>query len=108
MSLGTRFWVHLFRRAAYPAPSGPLTLYRGAPPRYARGMSWTTRRSKAAWFAGRWGMNPGKASAHVYEATALPEACLADVDALVPGGRSEGEIVVDPSLLRRLRRVSAG
>ena len=101
VSLGTREWVGLFRRAAYPPPSAPLVVYRGAPPRYARGMSWTTDRDRAAWFAQRWTRH----LAHVYTVTVDPAAVLADVDALEgDGGRREAEIVVDPSMLGRLSR----
>lgn len=104
-SLTRRVWIDLFRLAAYPPPAEPVELYRGAPPRYARGMAWTTRYSKAEWFAGRRGMNPGHAVAHVYTVVAPPEAILADIDALEPDGRGEGEMVVDPSLIGALRRV---
>ena len=53
--LGRRVWLTLFRMAAYPRPSAPMTLYRGAVPRYARGMAWTTKVSWAFRFASRWG-----------------------------------------------------
>lgn len=104
--LGRAMWLLLFREARYPAPLALITVYRGAPPRYARGMAWTTRLSKAEWFAGRWGMSPGRAGAHIYRVDALPEAVLADIDAVQPDGRGEDEIVVDPAMLGKLRRVT--
>jgi hypothetical protein len=93
-------WINWFRKAAYPPPSGPLVIYRGAIPQHARGMAWTTDRQRAEWFANRW------AGAHVYTVTAEPAAVLADVDAIEgDGGRRECEIVVDPAMLGRLRRL---
>ena len=100
-SLTRRTWLAWFRLAAYPRPDNPIVVYRGAPPRLARGMAWTTDRERAAWFANRW-ITRG---AHVYTATARPEAVMADIDALEgDGGRREAEIVVDPALLPELRR----
>lgn len=103
VSLTRRFWIRLFRRAAYPPPPR-LTVYRGAVPRYVRGMAWTTDRDKADWFARRWTISTGR-PAFVYVAEAPPEAVLADIDALDEGGRGEHEIVVDPSLLLAVRRL---
>jgi hypothetical protein len=48
-------WVAWFREAAYAKPAGVLTIYRGATPRFARGMAWTTDIGRARWFANRWG-----------------------------------------------------
>jgi hypothetical protein len=105
-SLSRRLWIAWFRAAAYPAPDRALTIYRGSPPRCARGMAWTTRPEKAEWFAGRLGMNSGRSVAHVYTVDAAPEAVLADVDAIdSEGGRGEGEIVVDTSMIGTLRRL---
>jgi hypothetical protein len=42
-----RVWVAWFRAAAFPRPAEPLTVYRGAIPRYARGMAWTTNPARA-------------------------------------------------------------
>lgn len=53
--LPRRLWLGWFELAAFPRPPGTLTLYRGAVPRFARGMSWTTSATRAAWFANRWG-----------------------------------------------------
>lgn len=113
-SLPRSTWIDWFRKAAYPPPDEPLVIYRGAPPEYARRMSWTTNRDKAEWFADRWtlvkgnrGAPPAPGVAHVYTVTAEPAAILADVDAIEgDGGRREAEIIVDPSMLGRLRRVA--
>jgi hypothetical protein len=67
-------------------------------------MSWTTEVDKARWFADRWHRTTGRAT-YVYTTTAEPAAVLADVAAVEPGGRLEAEIVVDPSMLGRLRRL---
>jgi hypothetical protein len=95
-------WCNWFRLAAYPRPQASLTLYRGAVPRHARGMSWTTDLVRAQWFAER----PTHARGHVYRATVEPAGILASVDLLQPGGREEGEVIVDPDFLPRpLRRM---
>lgn len=102
--LPRRVWVDWFRVADFPRPSEPLTLYRGAIPRYARRMAWTTDLGLAQWFAHRL---PHLGPGYVYTVSAPPEAILCDVDAIEgDGGRREAEIVVDPSELPRLRRVS--
>ncbi|HLM20491.1 MAG TPA: hypothetical protein VK390_03075, partial [Propionibacteriaceae bacterium] len=60
-TLGRRNWVHLFREAGYTAdgepaerPANALTLYRGAPYRLRRRMSWTAELARAEWFAERY------------------------------------------------------
>ncbi len=103
-TLSRRVWIELFRAGAYPTPSKPTDLYRGAIPSHARGMAWTRDRDKAEWFAARWTLLTDKA-AHVYTVAAPPAAFLADIDLIEGGGRREGEIVVDPAFLPRLRRV---
>src|SRR4029077_19457005 len=72
--LGRWMWVRFFREAGYPRPRHSRTVSRGAPPHLARGMSWTTRRTKAEWFAGRGRMNPGNAGAFVYTVDVPREA----------------------------------
>jgi hypothetical protein len=74
-------WLLWFRLASYPRANGPHIVYRAARPRYARGMSWTSDRDKAEWFARRWATMSAEAVA-VYEARAVPVAVLADIDAL--------------------------
>lgn len=103
-TLQRSIWLTWFRMAAYPKPPETLTIYRGATPRYSRGMAWTTDADKAAWFARRWCSHTGL-DTYVYVALAPPAAVLADVDALEDGdGRQEAEIVVDPPLLPLIRR----
>lgn len=46
-----------------------------------------------------------RAVAHVHETMVPPDPVLADIDALDPGGRMEGEIVVNPALLGEVRRL---
>ncbi len=92
-------WIDWFRQAAYPPPARPLAIFRGAVPRRARGLSWTTDREQAAWFAGR-------GDAYLYTATAEPDAVLADVAAIL-GSDDEGgerEIIVNTRMLGRIRR----
>ena len=99
-----RIWIEWFRLAAYAASADPLTVYRGATPRFARGMSWTIDRAKAQWFGDRWTLVTGKV-AHVYTVTAPADAILADIDLIEGGGgRHEAEIVVDPVMLPKVRR----
>ena len=102
-------WLMWFRLAAYPKPSAPLTLYRGATPAHARGMSWTLDREHAGWFAQRFENAIGVPLArgarfcpgHVYCATVEPAGILAVVDDLEPNGRKEHEIIIDPAHLPR-------
>jgi hypothetical protein len=102
-TLTTDAWLSMFEWAAYEAPTSPMTLYRGAPARYARGMAWTTDRDRAIWFAGRL---PLAQPAYVYTATVEPAGILAVVDELEANGRREAEVIVDPGYLPRpVRRV---
>jgi hypothetical protein len=103
-SLAQKDWVWIFRLADYAKPTEPLQIYRGAPPRYARGMAWTTSLELARSFAQRWEMRDKPA--FVYAVLAQPEAVLANIDSLVGGGgRNEHEIVVDPARLGPLTRL---
>jgi hypothetical protein len=101
--LGRRPWLILFRAGGYfsdageDAPTEALRLYRAAPPRYARGMSWTRDRDRARWFAERWGLT-GR-PAFVYLVDAPPPAVLASIYL-----RGEQEVIVDPSMVGKLSR----
>lgn len=98
-------WLWWFEMSAFPKPTAALSLYRGARPRYARGMAWTKDAEKATWFANRWTTQTSQ-PAHVYTVLAPPDAVLADIDALEgDGGRGEGEVVVNPPRLPALRRI---
>jgi hypothetical protein len=102
--LPRRAWLTLFREGGYFSdslsgpPTEPVRLYRGAIPRYARGMAWTRDPSRARWFADRWSLTADRA-AFVYAVDAPPDAILAEIDL-----RREREMVVDPSRLGRIRR----
>ncbi|HMG43038.1 MAG TPA: hypothetical protein VK611_17030 [Acidimicrobiales bacterium] len=103
-SLGVATWVHLFRMAGIvsddggPPPTEPLTAYRGATWGRRRGMSWTTDRERARWFADRFAV---LGPAFVFTAEVPPGAVLALIGEKY---RSEGEVVVDPALLPPIRR----
>lgn len=106
-SLPRRVWIEWFRLGRYPRPTQPTTLYRGTVPQRARGMAWTTDRERAAFFAARWKLMAGRL-AYVYEVLASPEAMLADLESVQGnGGRREAEVIVDPTILPRLRRTAA-
>jgi hypothetical protein len=104
--LGDDTWLYLFREAGWvstygsPRPDSPVTLYRGAPSRHARGMSWTEDPDRAEWFARRWG-SLRDVVAPVWMASVDPGALLGRID-----DRNEAEYVVDPARLPRLRRVA--
>lgn len=68
-----------------------VTLWRGAIPARAEGMSWSSDRSKAQWFAKRFG-----GEARLYEIT-IPAESL--VLAIFEDARNESEWVIDPLLL---------
>lgn len=107
-ALSRSMWIEFFRLADYAPPAGPITLYRGTVSSHARSMAWTTDRDRARWFASRWHRfgKLGSRLPYVYAADAPPAAILADIDALQEdGGRGEREIVVDPALLPKLRRL---
>jgi hypothetical protein len=94
-------WVGLFRRVGFvsdpvgiPAPTGLLTVYRGATPKRRDGMSWTRDRKTAEWFAWRDRDRFRFVDAGVFTAIAPPQAVLAAIDS-----RNEAEIVVEPSRL---------
>lgn len=95
-----RDWVAMFQAAGYrhddaPAerPAEPLTLYRGAPTKYRRGMSWTSSRETAEWFHERnqaWGYDSA-----VWVAQVPPTRLHCRID-----DRKEAEYVVNPNGLR--------
>lgn len=72
----------------------PVTLYRGAVPSRRDGMSWTTDRDRAEWFARRFD-GLGTETGQVYEITIPVECCLARFTE----GRGEDEVVVDVTQL---------
>lgn len=97
--IGVDAWVEMFRAAGapvlyptnVPAPTGPLTLYRGTHPARARGMSWTDDPVGAGHYRqGR--LNRHHREAHVYETTAALGAVLA----VFRQGADALEYVLDP------------
>jgi hypothetical protein len=86
--------VRLFRRAGFVSdseagpPTWPLTLYRGAPTIHRHGMSWTTDKEKADWFAQRWANTRG--AGRTWVATVQPNRVLGVFDS-----RNEDEVVID-------------
>lgn len=107
-SLTVANWVELFRTAGFvsdenqPKPTEPLRIWRGTTWGRRRGMSWTTERDRAKWFANRWERDD-RHHALVFETVVEPAVVLA----LLTGGRSESEVVVDPRLLPAIRRPGA-
>ena len=107
-TLGPDIWGMLFGRVlelgsewlddeANKRPSSELpeavTLWRGATHEHRAGMSWTSDRDKAAWFATRFTgtrMQPAK----LYEITAAPHMVFARFD-----HRGESEWVLDPEMI---------
>lgn len=97
--LPRRRWLTLWRRAGYASdgervdpPEVPLTLYRGAPEFYARGLSWTADPQIALWFAQR-AANYFKEPISVYVAKFPPSRLLGRIHTL---GRGEDEYVAQP------------
>jgi hypothetical protein len=72
------------------APTGPVVVYRGASPKFKRGLAWTDDLDKARWFARRFPKSDHFAAGRVYEATATPDRVYARIL-----GRGEDEWVVD-------------
>ena len=72
-------WVSMFRRVGFftvmqpftAPPTDTLTLYRGAHPDYARGLSWTDTLATAEMFARR-----SPVPAQVYRATDVPASAI--------------------------------
>ena len=105
--LGTLKWLELFRAAGYRSPDDPIVIYRGAPSKDCRGMSWTTDIERATWFANhynvrqQWTTDPQPS--HIYRCTAQPEAVLCQIPKTIVGDLAweENEVIVnpDPSVL---------
>jgi hypothetical protein len=109
---GVRVWVDLFRivrdaglfvtdtpGVVAPEVGTIVTIYRGAVPWRARGMSWTLDQERAIWFARRSRlMTRGQGS--LFSALIPAEHVLGRFD-----GRQEQEVVVDPRRLRRVREL---
>lgn len=72
------------------APTEPVELYRGATPKFKRGMAWTDDRDRALWFASRYPKGDGFGQGRVYGATVEPGRVFARIL-----GRSEDEWVID-------------
>lgn len=90
-------WVEMFRAAGFcspgerPAPSSPLTVFRGAPAWLWQGMSWTLRTRTAAFYASI------RTRGVVVSTQVAPDAVLAVFDD--PPEWPGREVVVDPSML---------
>jgi hypothetical protein len=97
--LGQRRWLELFRATGYlpddaPPSSNPLSIYRGAPERYRRRMSWTTDPEIARRFA----TSETRRRGEVWRATVPAHAILARL--YDDGGRPEAEVIINPNCLR--------
>lgn len=99
-SLGRQNWFEMFEAAGYtvdgkPAalPAEPLTLYRGAPDKFKRRMSWTAGVETAQKFAS--GDMPGRTPGKLWTATVEPYRLLAHLN-----DRQETEYVVNTVGLR--------
>ena len=94
-------WVALFREADYSLrPQQAVRLYRGTRPgRWRRGMSWTTGRDSAGWFADHC-IELGSRQAEVVTVLAPPAAMLVEI-----ADDRENEVVVDPARLPRVRLI---
>ncbi|MGD9890694.1 MAG: hypothetical protein AB7R89_29630 [Dehalococcoidia bacterium] len=97
---GTRRLVRLFRAADFVTdtpgterPVEPITIYRGAGLRSKRGLSWTTDRDTAVWFATRW----DAADRYVFTTTIAPRHVLG-----IFHDRQEREVVISPFGLRAI------
>lgn len=66
----------------------PVRIYRGAAPKYARGLSWTTDPERAKWFAERYSAWSGRVFTCVIPKTKILAYFLE---------RDENEVVIDPS-----------
>lgn len=69
-----------------------MTLYRGCLPEFKEGMSWTTNKEEAIWFAHR--LDHHENIGHLYTITVPCDIVFAKFD-----GRGEGEIVIEVSQL---------
>jgi len=95
-------WLGLFDDAGFVTdtagvtrPEAPLTVYRGAHKGGELGLSWTTDRNAAAWFARRFLMLADKlGAAFLLSARVPPWAVLG-----IFNGRNKAEVVIDASCL---------
>ena len=98
-------WIEMFEWVGYHGngqrlkrPEGTVRLYRGTTIEHAPllpGMSWTTSRETAEWFATRYAHQ--RDTACILEMDAPFEIILANYDN--PGHRSESEMVIHPDLV---------
>jgi len=105
-----RLWLDLFRcdrpgrhnlmteseRTFLEALPDPVTIYRGAPEKGKRGISWTVDPERAAWFAVRFNIEEG----HVYSASVPKSRIFAYFEE-----RDEREVVIDPIGFRDIKRM---
>lgn len=98
MRLDYAVWVEMFRFGGFVSsppqlpPSGPVAVWRGQPFGEPVGMSWTTERAQAEWFAERW--TERDVDAVVLHTIASPAAILG-----IDNDREENEVIVDPAML---------
>lgn len=103
-NLTQELWLGLFRTVGFitddeeeqeeMAPHVPVRLWRGAIPSRARGMAWTSDKSRAKWFATRLDGVSSRERGAVWTTMAPPEAILARFTR-----RGESEFVLDPRSL---------
>lgn len=77
--------------AAFEKLPEKVLIFRGAPEKYARGMSWTTDRERAVWFSRRFTRENMVFTATVPKRKFLAYFC---------GARKENEAVIDPRRIR--------
>lgn len=87
---GRNYLMTAKEHAALAALPDPITVYRGAPLKIARGMSWTVDLERAAWFARRWAHRDGS----ILRAVIPKRKVLAYFQE-----RKEAEVVIDPRRL---------
>ncbi|MEV8193470.1 hypothetical protein AB0P13_15210 [Rhodococcus pyridinivorans] len=61
-------------------PTEPLTLYRGAPPEYRAGLSWTDTPERARWYVQEWQTGKRNTGGTVWKCTIPPERFLGYFD----------------------------
>ena len=104
MRLEYSVWVEMFRFGGFVSsppqsrPESPIEVWRGQPFGASVGMSWTTDRAQAEWFASRWEQRD--IPAVLLNTIVLPHAILA-----LDNDREEHEVVVDPLMLEGVREI---
>ncbi|KLL95131.1 hypothetical protein NJ76_29875 [Rhodococcus sp. IITR03] len=86
-------WISMFRTLGFVTygevngivdesqrPTEPLTLYRGAPPEYREGLSWTDTPTRARWYVQEWQTGKRNTDGRVWKCTIPPERFLAYFD----------------------------